>query len=51
MGLDSIFARLMDFSEKGFRASYRASGELVMEKRRDVLYIPIGFPNSKLEKS
>ena len=48
MGLDSIFARLMDFSEKGFRASYRACGELVMEKRRGVLYFPIGFSNSKV---
>jgi len=40
MGLDSIFASLMDFSEKGYRASYRASGESAMEKRMDVLHFP-----------
>jgi hypothetical protein len=48
MGLDWIFSRLMDFSEKGFRAFYRAFGESAMEKRMDVLHFPVGFSNSKV---
>ena len=37
-----------EFPEKGFRALYGVLGKLVMEKRRDVLYFPIGFSNSKV---